>query len=1110
MKKSFQLSAFSYQLLFAIVSAILLILSFPGFNFWILAWVAFIPLFLALEGQGPFKAFLISYLTGFLFFLGTIYWLIHVSMPGMLIVVAYLALYFGFFGLILSLVSAPACANGFLTFRPGLYALFLIPAAWVALEWARSYVFTGFGWALLGYSQSRNLPIIQIADVTGAYGVSFIIVMFNAALFFAIKNFRNKEKDFLIPVIMAVILIAAVSVYGLLRLNNVFTGERLKVSIVQGNIPQDQKWDARFKEKIIERYQALTILAAAERPELIIWPETSVPGFVEDEKILLEWVRNLAIAADTPLLIGAPRYEEVNGREIYYNSAFLFLKDGSIARHYDKIHLVPFGEYVPLKNLFFFVHKFAPRPIGDFMGGKEFTVLRFPIERSVKEKDRNWKLVKRVGFGCLICFEDIFPDLARGFVKNNAGFLVNITNDAWFGRSSAAYQHAQASVFRAVENRVNVIRAANTGLSCFIDQKGRIESKVSKEGKDLFVDGFKSQEIVLSRARTVYTVFGDIFAYLCILFTVFYLSALYKKKSPLSVIKSIFILSLMVLFTLCGPAYSENETGSKEILNSLNNAIESDPSNARLYFKRGNIYEEKGMGDKALSDYNSAIDLKPRYAEAFINRGIVYYKKAEFERAILDYTRALELDPSYGEAYANIGLAYTKLGKYDQALYYYNKAIDEYEDDPYLFVDRGKVYNEKGMRREAMDDFNKALELSSRNPDAYLNRGLTYAREGKFKEAIADYNRSIELDPKNAESFLSRAISYANKMELEKSMSDIATAMELNTRYPEAYLNRANLYFNQGQTDAAISDYNKALELNGQYAEAYFNRGVVYARQGDYTQAIYDYTKAIDLRPDCGEIFFNRANAYLSRGDYDNAISDFTKNIDANDKDIDSYMNRGIAYARKGNSDEAMADFKKTLEIDPKFAQAYFNMALIYDGKLQYEESLKYYTKAIEVNPKYAEAYLNRGIVYSNRTQYDQAVADFNKALSIDPKNTESYFNRGLLYDNQGKYDKALLDYNKFIELNPDHMSGYINRGILYVKRGMYDRAIDDFDKAIQANPQSANAYFNKALVCEKAGRNRDAIEAYKNFIKFTTPQLANYVEGAKDRISELEQAEHY
>jgi apolipoprotein N-acyltransferase len=524
-KKSFQLSSFSYQPLFAVVSAILLILSFPGFNFWILAWVAFIPLFLALENQKPVKAFLISYLTGFLFFLGTIYWLIHVSLPGMIIVVAYLALYFGFFGLIISLIP-PRRRNSAAVVDE---RLFLIPAAWVALEWARSYVFTGFGWALLGYSQSRNLPIIQIADVTGAYGVSFIIVMFNAAIFIAIKNF-NSKKESLIPAVMTAVLMAAVLGYGLFRLNNVFTGEKLKVSVIQGNIPQEQKWDERFAEKIIEKYQTLTASSSAERPELIIWPETSVPGFIENERKLLEWVRSLAIAADAPLVVGAPRYEDVEGRELYYNSAFLFLKDGSLARHYDKIHLVPFGEYVPLKHIFFFVHRFAPRPIGDFVGGQEFTVLRFPIERSIKDKDSNWKLVKKVGFGCLICFEDIFPDLARSLVKNNAGFLVNMTNDAWFGRSSAAYQHAQASVFRAVENRVNVIRAANTGLSCFIDQKGRIVSKISKEGKDLFTDGFKSQEIVLSRIRTIYTVYGDVFAYICILSIAFYLYRSIRRR----------------------------------------------------------------------------------------------------------------------------------------------------------------------------------------------------------------------------------------------------------------------------------------------------------------------------------------------------------------------------------------------------------------------------------------------------------------------------------------------------------------------------------------------------------------------------------------------------
>jgi apolipoprotein N-acyltransferase len=502
-------------LLLAISSALLLIISYPGFNLWIFAWVAFIPLLNAIEGQRPLKAFLLSYLTGFIFFLGTIYWLIHVTLPGMLIVVAYLALYFGFFGLIAShILKRASCYE----------RLFFIPAAWVALEWARSYIFTGFGWALLGYSQSCNLPIIQIADVSGAYGVSFLIVMFNTVTLFAIKNFRNNKREFFVPVAMTTILIIVVSAYGLFRLNNVFTGEKLKVSVVQGNIPQDQKWDERFTDSTMERYQALTGSAAAEKPDLIIWPETSVPGFIENEKTLLEWVKGLAVAADAPLLVGAPRYEDVGGRELYYNSAFLFLRDGALARHYDKMHLVPFGEYVPLRDLFFFVHRFAPRPIGDFVGGKEFTVLRFPIERSLKESEGSWKMMKRVGFGCLICFEDIFPDLARGLVKNNAGFLVNITNDAWFGKSSASYQHAQASVFRAVENRVNVIRAANTGLSCFIDQKGRIVSKVSRDGKDLFIDGFKTHEIVLSRARTIYTVYGDVFAYLCVLFTAFYLS----------------------------------------------------------------------------------------------------------------------------------------------------------------------------------------------------------------------------------------------------------------------------------------------------------------------------------------------------------------------------------------------------------------------------------------------------------------------------------------------------------------------------------------------------------------------------------------------------------
>ena len=527
---AFRPSSIVYRLSLTVMSAVLLILSFPGFNFWIFAWAAFIPLFFAIEGLKPLKAFFICYLTGFLFFLGTIYWLIHVTLPGMIVVVAYLALYFGFFGLIINNYlrttndPEPLTTFGFgarerRTANHSL--LFTIPAAWVALEWVRTHALTGFGWNLLGYSQSFNLPAIQIADMSGAYGVSFIIMMFNAAIYMFIRHFKVYKEAY-VPMAVTVITLAVIFGYGIFRLNNAFTGERLKVAIVQGSIPQYEKWDSRFTDMILSRYEGLTKKAALEKPDLVIWPETSIPGFVENEENLSSYVKDIVAGINTPLFAGAPRYEEIKGGASYYNSAFLFLKDGSAGGHYDKMHLVPFGEYVPFKNLFFFVHKFAPRPIGDFTAGKDFKVFQFLLQRTSKDQNYSWKLIKKVGFSCLICFEDVFPDLARQFAGRNTDFLVNITNDGWFGKSSAAYQHAQASIFRAVENRTNVLRAANTGLSCFIDQKGRLTASVTEDGKDLFVPGFKVHEIILSRTRTVYTVYGDVFAYACILFTAWY------------------------------------------------------------------------------------------------------------------------------------------------------------------------------------------------------------------------------------------------------------------------------------------------------------------------------------------------------------------------------------------------------------------------------------------------------------------------------------------------------------------------------------------------------------------------------------------------------------
>jgi len=503
---------------------LLLILSFPKFNFWPLAWIGFIPLFFVVHGERPIKAFLISYLAGILFFLGTIYWLIHVTLPGMIAVVLYLALYFGIFGLILSYGSR------FTNYK----LLLLTPAAWVTLELVRSYLFSGFGWVLLAHSQSYNLPIIQISDITGAYGVSFLIVMLNTAIYLGIKNFKNKELAIRIFSIAVFLVFLSLS-YGIYRLNNIFTGDRIKIAVVQGNIPQAKKWNANFREEIMSKYEGLTKTVAAERVDLIVWPETSVPGYLDTEKDLVDRVKSLAAGAHTPILIGAPR-EDRAIKDVYYNSAILFAEDGRIIDCYDKVHLVPFGEYLPFRQIFSFVQNFAPSPIGDFTTGKNFTVFKFFIERNARDNNLNWHLLKKAKFSTLICFEDIFPELTRKFVKDGALFMINITNDAWFGNTSAAYQHAQNSVFRAVENRVNFIRAANTGLSCFIDQKGRIVGAVEQNKRNLFVDGFKTHELVLTRTKTFYAVYGDLFAYLCVFFTIIIPISSYPgfcRKSPL-------------------------------------------------------------------------------------------------------------------------------------------------------------------------------------------------------------------------------------------------------------------------------------------------------------------------------------------------------------------------------------------------------------------------------------------------------------------------------------------------------------------------------------------------------------------------------------------------
>lgn len=483
-------------ILLCFLSALLLAIPFNNGKFWIFSWVGFVPVFLALNNRSLKETFFLFFITGIIFWWGTIYWLVHVTLAGTIVLVLYLALYFAIFGLIIrpcTKYSTP-------------YALIFIPSVWVLLEYIRGYLLTGFPWALLGYSQYRNLAVIQIADITGVWGVSFLLVLANTAIVEIIWSIRRKLWVRLrVVVILLVLFIALTLCYGYYKIywspGHQVTRSPVRISVIQGNIPQELKWDPQVASEILEKYFVLTKQASLDKADLIVWPEAALPVIPQENPQLFEEVRYFTKDTGIPLLLGAVTADE----KFYYNSALLISGWGEALAKYNKIHLVPFGEYIPLRNLLPFLETIVP--IGDVEHGKEYTVFKIQNQK----------------FSVLICFEDVFPELSRRFVKQGADFLVNITNDGWYKETPAAYQHLQASVLRAVENRVFIVRAANTGVSAFIDPSGGIIATVSNNaGKEIFVEGYKTAEIdVLKRPLSFYTRFGDAFILACLFFVIY-------------------------------------------------------------------------------------------------------------------------------------------------------------------------------------------------------------------------------------------------------------------------------------------------------------------------------------------------------------------------------------------------------------------------------------------------------------------------------------------------------------------------------------------------------------------------------------------------------------
>lgn len=486
----------------AVLSGVLLALSFPRFDLGPLAFGAIVPLLVGLDGVRPLQGTYLGIITGLVFYLMSISWVVHtmttyggLPLPlAFLVLIAlslYLALYVGIFAYGVTRLSG----RGALAYLVG------VPAFWVGLEYARTFLLTGFPWNLLGYSQYQNLWLIQIASVTGIYGISFLLVLTNAGVAQGCLLFRQGWRPALLPVGGVGVFLLGIVLFGIGRMVSAETERTaIRVGIIQGNIAQELKWDPGFQQRTIDVYRRLTQEVGKEA-DLIVWPETAVPFFLREGGALSQRVLDLADEVGSFLLVGSPdRTPDPSPR--LYNSAFMISPQGRIVQKYDKIHLVPFGEYVPLKSLLFFVEKMATG-IGDFNAGQHFTVFETPRGR----------------FGVLICYEAVFPDQVRRHVLAGADFLVNITNDAWFGDSAAPYQHLSMAILRAVENGVYLVRAANTGISALVEPTGRV-----LERSDLFVEAVLSGTFTPGSARTFYTRYGDVFAWVCGLISVLLLA----------------------------------------------------------------------------------------------------------------------------------------------------------------------------------------------------------------------------------------------------------------------------------------------------------------------------------------------------------------------------------------------------------------------------------------------------------------------------------------------------------------------------------------------------------------------------------------------------------
>ena len=487
------------------LTVFLLWAALPGGGEWLpLLAVACVPLFICICRGSRRQALVLGLAAGFFFFLVELYWIIFVlgqyggfplylSFPALFLLSLYMAGYLMVFAWL---------ANVFVNRFSVAFCLWILPATWVGLDWLRSFAGSGLPWMDLGYGFTLQPVFAQSADVFGHYGLTFLVILVNTlfAFLFLCRKDKHLQKQLVLPVATLLLLVGGYSAVRWQQVSTEDGQEVLNVAVVQSNVDQAQKWNPARQQQTILDFVTLSSQAMKKspRPDLVVWPETALPFFPVRHPLLVP-IKEFLKYEKVMLLAGAPWYERIgnaDGDVKYFNSSHLFDQTGKIRGRTSKTHLVPFGEYVPMQDLLPFIAPLV-EAVGDFTAGK----IQSP------------PACQKANIGVLVCFESIFPEISRKWVDAGANILINITNDAWYGRTSAPYQTLAMTRMRAVETRRSIVRSANTGFSTFVDPLGRLQQL-----SPLFEPWTGVEKVQLREERTLFVRGGYLFAPFCFVF----------------------------------------------------------------------------------------------------------------------------------------------------------------------------------------------------------------------------------------------------------------------------------------------------------------------------------------------------------------------------------------------------------------------------------------------------------------------------------------------------------------------------------------------------------------------------------------------------------------